>query len=602
MSFSTGRILDWFYSKNWDEILNNEAQLRLYLKKAQVFSNIGAIGTCNSYLNKFDISNSKIQKQLQNIKQTETDKGIVNQLNQLLTQSQNGSDDYGVSINDFLNDPGGFNKRDIKVLPAPTVDDFSKIISTIQNEEDLKAIKYLLYFIRLHPNIEMVPHLFKLKDDSRVLIKKRDLELTVADNLVPIMENIYNYSFPRNGTSKKFNVVPWIEKWEKDGTNYLTWIDQFFKEKLLSLKNSATLEIEDINQITESPHFNLNYKKVCLEALHKVKPIKDIRRLNIKPKLSVKEDLVYFQDLPFTYKALDDIPKLFVVDDPSAMLTFLEKAALQFDPTDRGSFYNNLFRADWFVNHLSSGKITAKTTDEIKVILDRYYEESEYLSEFEEQAIQLNIAKLENAQKSLEDQLLASIKINTDDISRMKIQQDIIARVSYEQLPKVVQLLPKLNIDLKNHSNSFLSTDFGLPIFDLSSNKVIKELLTKHENLSEYDFYLFYLNQFGIDFQNNAGDLDYQKIYEILKYDIITPFVSSSGGKRDYYTYGIIKLLELKFNDRLGFHEKLNESQTFYSFSSSKRANAWMQYLEKEGLVKADNTIPPSFNPIKAEY
>ncbi len=602
LSFSTGRILDWFYSKNWEQILNDETQLRLYLKKAQVFSNIGAIGTCNSYLNKFEITNPKIQKQLQNIEATETDKGIVSQLNQLVTQSQNGDEEYGVSINDFLDDPAGFKKRDIKVLPAPTAEDFTKIITTIQKEEDLKAIKYLLYFIRLHPNIEMVPHLFKLKKDDRVLIKKREMELTVADNLAPIMENIYNYSFPRDGKTKKFNVAPWIEKWEKDGDNYLTWVDQFFKQKLLSLKNSTTLNIDDINQITESVHFSPKYKKLCLEALQKVKPIKDIRRLHIDPKLSVKEDLVYFQALPFTYKALDDIPKLFVMDDPNAMLTFLEKAALEFDPTDRGSFYNNLFRADWFVNHLSSGKVSPKAAEDIKVILNRYFEESEYLSEFEEQAIQLNIAKLENAQKTLKEQLLASIKIKTDDISRMKIQQDIIARISYAEIPQVVLLLPDLNLDLKDHSHSFLSTDFGLPIFDLSSSNVRKELLQQHQELSEYDFYLFYLEKFGIDFQEKNDDLDYQKIYEILKYDIITPFVSSSGGKRDYYTYGVIKLLELKFNTRLGFHEKLNESQTFYSFSSSKRANAWMQYLEKEGLVKPDTTIPPSFNPIKAEH
>ena len=72
--------------------------------------------------------------------------------------------------------------------------------------------------------------------------------------------------------------------------------------------------------------------------------------------------------------------------------------------------------------------------------------------------------------------------------------------------------------------------------------------------------------------------------------------MSSSGGKRDYYTYGIIKVLELHFDDRLGFHQKLNESQTFYDFSSSKRAAAWIQYLEQQSLVNPGRQLPPSFN------
>jgi len=67
------------------------------------------------------------------------------------------------------------------------------------------------------------------------------------------------------------------------------------------------------------------------------------------------------------------------------------------------------------------------------------------------------------------------------------------------------------------------------------------------------------------------------------------------------YIYGIIKLLELKHDTRLGFHEKLNESQTFYSFSSTKRAQAWLKYLEEQGLASPVQTFPSSFNFAKGE-
>ena len=599
LSFSAGRILDWFYSKNWHLISDDETQLRLYLKKTQIFRNIGAIGTCNSYINKIDANNPHIQKQLQNLRQTETDKGIISELTQLITQTEN-EDDGGVSTLEFLEDPGSFNKRDIKVLPPPTKEHFAKIIEAIQSQEDLKAIKYILYYVRLHPRIDMVPHLFKLKNDDRILIQKRGLELTVADNLAPIMENIYNYSFPSTAQTKKFNVAPWIKKWEEDSDNYRNWVDRFFEQKLVALKSSESLSIEDINQITESVHYSEKYKKFCLESLKKVKPTKDIRRLSITPKL-LEEDLVYFENLDFTYKALDDIPKLFEIKEPKKILDFLSKIAANFEMTDRGSFYNNLFRSQWFTNYLSSGQIENVTAEKIKTILKEYFNNSDYLSEFEEQAIQLNIAKLENAQKTLEDQLLASIKMDTDESARMKIQQDIIAQISYAQIPQVINLTPQLSPELADKVYHFLSTDFGIPVFDLKNEKERNALIANHESLSEFDFYQHYLTSFGVDFLDEKGELSYSKIYDILKYDLITPFVSSSGGKRDYYTYGIIKLLEIKFNDRLGFHEKLNESQTFYSFSSAKRSAAWVQYLLDKKLINPDNTVPPSFSPIKAE-
>jgi hypothetical protein len=79
------------------------------------------------------------------------------------------------------------------------------------------------------------------------------------------------------------------------------------------------------------------------------------------------------------------------------------------------------------------------------------------------------------------------------------------------------------------------------------------------------------------------------------------PFVGSGGKKRDYYTYGLIKLLEMHFQTRLGFHEKLNENQTFYTFNASKRANSWMQYLVKNGWISKPLDSTPSFNVMLPE-
>ena len=84
----------------------------------------------------------------------------------------------------------------------------------------------------------------------------------------------------------------------------------------------------------------------------------------------------------------------------------------------------------------------------------------------------------------------------------------------------------------------------------------------------------------------------------LLQYEIVTPFAGGGGSTRDQFTYGVIKLLELHFKTRLGFHEKLNENQTFYSYSSNKRAAAWRKYLSENNLVTVKTNLPPSFGDV----
>ncbi|MEM9821290.1 MAG: hypothetical protein AAF985_09470 [Bacteroidota bacterium] len=599
LNYSISRILDWFYSARWSQIISDEGQLRLYLKKAEVFGHIGALGACNAYLNKLNPKNPVLQEKLRSLAKTESDKGISGQLNLLLIEEE--YEEESLTLDDFLIDPNSFHKRDIKILPSPQKEDFPKLIGAIQSIQDLKAIRRIFFYIRLHPNIEMVPNLFELIDDERLLVKKRKLELTVADNLAPIFEGIYNYSFPKVKGAKKFNVEPWREMWAQHQDSYTNWIDVFFEQKLKALSESEQLSIDDINQITESVHYNPSYKKICLEALKKVKPVKDIRQLNIEPKLSVQEDLHYFASFDFSHKVIDDIPKLFAIEDAQMMMEYLRKKAANFDLSDRGSLYNDLFRTPWFSNYVGSGVIAPEMAQHIQATLEHYFNESDYLSEFEEQATQLHIAQLVMAGKDLSTQLATSIQLETDEASKAKIQQSIIARIEYQQIPEVIKVVDQLSPDLGLSTYEFLSKDFGLPIFNLESSKAQRKLVEQHQKWTEYEFYFHYLQSFGLNFLKNKNELDYQKIYNILQFDIVTPFVSSSGGKRDNYVYGIIKLLELTFEERLGFHQKLNEGQTFYTFSSTKRAHAWCNYLIENQLVEAQYDHPPSFNPLRAE-
>jgi len=160
INYSIGRILDWFYSRSLKEIQKNNHQLRLYLKKADIFGNIGAIGACNYYLNKFSLEDDPFQQKLLEIQQTEADEGILNQLMQLINEHNEASDN--VSLSGFLEDPTGIHKRDIKIMRSPNSDEYEDLINTIRNTDDIAAIKRIFYYIRLHPEIGMVPHLFSL--------------------------------------------------------------------------------------------------------------------------------------------------------------------------------------------------------------------------------------------------------------------------------------------------------------------------------------------------------------------------------------------------------------------------------------------------------
>ncbi|MEM6967491.1 MAG: hypothetical protein AAF573_22195 [Bacteroidota bacterium] len=335
-----------------------------------------------------------------------------------------------------------------------------------------------------------------------------------------------------------------------------------------------------------------------MEALKKVKPHKDIKKLKAPEKLSVKTQLQYFEDFHFSYKDLDDIPKLFEIDDPEKMFDYLEKRASEFDAEDLGTFWNNIFRQSWFVEFVNAPNNRNTALIEIKKALEIYLNESDLISEYEEQTTNLNISQIEYMGLTFIEKLNRSVRSQKDPTTKALIQQSILARASYDDLDKIITILDELSATDNFRPLLFLQKDFGLPIYGLEDEQVRKQVIKNHQKMSEYDFYKLYLKTFGVDFLTRRGHLDYQKIYELLPYEIVTPFVGGGGGHRDQFTYGLIKILELHFKDRLGFHEKLNENQTFYTFTSNKRAQAWRNYLREKGLVTENTEMPPSFNDI----
>ncbi len=600
--FSIGRVLDYYYSKHWDQIVSDDAQLLLFLKKSYLFASIGVYGSSNYYLSKFDIKNQQLQARLAKLYRFEADEDILNQIAQLAAQPEEVEDQF--DLEEFLNEPALFSKRDIKTLPKPRKVDYRRIVKQIKSDDDITNIKQLFYYLRLHPHLDLVPYLFELVDDKRVLGRHQGQRVRVADNIVPSLEDIYDHSFVPEDTTQLFSTRQWARKWRSGGKEYVNWAYQFFQQKLEALQQLESLSIDEINELTTSQYFDERDKTTCLGYLKKVRPIKDIRKLHIEPLLNVEQDLVNFEDFFFGYKELDDIPKLFDIQPPQVapMLNYLGRKSAKFSISEKGSFYNNLFRYPWFVNYIGSPSADSLLIHNIGHILADYLNSSEYLSEYEEQNTNLHIAQLENLGKPIEQQLQASITVNADLASLQKIQESILAAVSYKDLGKVAGFFKSYPNQIAKNSFGFLAHDFGLPIYDLDEETSLDTFIANHKSMSEQALYRHYLKAFGVDFLDKKGRLDFEKIYDMLEFDIVTPFVSRSGGKRDYYIYGIIKLLEFEFGDRLGFHEKLNENQTFYTFSSAKRAAAWKNFLIERKLVKFIRQPVSSFSHIRDEF
>ena len=573
LSFSIGRILDWFYSRNWNRIMEDEEYLRLYLKKGFLFKNIGVEGICNVYLNKFEQYETDFRDRLRAILKIEGDEDIIFQIKELLAYLDGQTSE---SLSDFLNNPDFFMPADIKKLPTGDSIFIQKLISAIDSSDNKYRQKNYLLYLNESPSQEMAPKLFNW------------LNQKIQPYLVTkIIEKIFDHKL-------KGGPKAWMAFWAEDQANWENWAQSFFDEKLTKLDTAGTLSVKDINAVLQSPLFELKYKINCLEALKKISPVRDVRRLRIDGWLSVREDLVYFNRIKLGYKYLDDIIRFFDLKGDMVLMTdWLMEKSNNYELEERGSFFNNLFQKNQFFDFVNDGHIAGFVAEEIKITLQNYLSESDFISEFEEQTTIRNITLLENLGKSLEEKIINTLRLTVDENSKTSIEEAILARISFEDIPVVIKYFNDLSV-LAQYN--FLSKDFGLPVFDLQNAKVQNELTSHFKKKKPGQLYEHYLEKFGVDFKTTSGQYDFNKIYTILQYDIVMPFVGSGGTKRDFYTYGLIKLLEIHFQTRLGFHEKLNENQTFYTFTASKRARAWLDYLvENHHVMKPENQIP-SFN------
>jgi len=201
-----------------------------------------------------------------------------------------------------------------------------------------------------------------------------------------------------------------------------------------------------------------------------------------------------------------------------------------------------------------------------------------------------------NTSKNIENFKLSYAEIIQKQQDSSKLEDDIsflLSQIYYYQIGEALESVESLPIK-NNIKYSFLESDFGFSyIGGIESNK--KEFIETYQNLSEIELYKYYLNKAGIDIFDTNSQLDYNKIYEILKYDINTAFVGGGGSTKDNGVYSVIKILELTFKTTLGYPNKLCCSNNMYACNSRGRATEWMNYLKVNNHLKKEHNEPVSF-------
>jgi hypothetical protein len=595
-SFSIGRVLDFLYTKHWQSITSDDEKLRLFLKKSFLFKKIGVVGICNSYQNKIQNINDSLRIRIKEIASIEGDNDIINQINVVIGASDDKKQETTSNsmLDLFLNDPVSFANGEMRMLPAPKEKDYKRLVGKIQSETEKEVLRIVMDYMDLHPSLDAVPSLFSIIMDDRKFKTESNTEgVRISDRVVNLLENIYSHVLK---VEDKRSV--WRKMWFKDGKNYRQWDIQFFEEQVQFLTTSKTPSIDDILEVSKSKYFNVKHKSLIISSLKKLSPFSDIRVFKSKLPFKASEDLKAFDTLAISAKDLDDFIKIYEVENDSTMWGFINFKTKNFSVDDLGIFYNSLFKVDWFLKQVLNERISNYQKNLAIETLSNYLTNSELISEFEEQTTLRHVAELQNIGMSLSEKLESSFSLDISDDAKASIQEGILMRISYDQIGTVGEYFELLSKKPGYNPTNFLYKDFGIPLFN-PDKETVTEFITHHRTMGQLDLYKFYLKKFGVDFTKDNDELDFNKIYNILKFEIVTPF-TGGGYQRDYFTYGIIKVLELHFKNRLGFHEKLNENQAFYTYSSTKRAVKWMQYLEENDLVKPDPSVPSSFNRLFA--
>ncbi|SIO48162.1 hypothetical protein SAMN05444409_3902 [Epilithonimonas zeae] len=234
--------------------------------------------------------------------------------------------------------------------------------------------------------------------------------------------------------------------------------------------------------------------------------------------------------------------------------------------------------------------------------------------DLENQIIRIKKLCLQKLEYPIDDKKISNANFNSqkinikDEVDKIRIiskdEDDfryniltLFSKIGYSQIPEAIKFADKIKFEKVSFRDkySFLERDFGFfNIENWNSEEIRKDFLSIYQSHTEKQLYEYYLDKAGVDYKNNDGRINYDKIYEILKFNIIYPYTGSNIKENE--VGAIIKILELNEKTRLGYPDKLCNSAGIYICTPTDRAWEWQKYLNDNKLLKQEHSYIVSFN------
>jgi hypothetical protein len=628
---SVSRILDKWYSTNWNQIVNDPEQMRIYLKKAWLFDHLGIIGIVNKYILKFNNSTPETLEILRTLIETEADADIKTMALKALNHKSNSNGTTvsekktGIPLATFLADLSNQSIETISMVRIDTNEQECKLLFDPLEKASAEDANKLTGVIANNIHIDMTPSLIKSLNINTVIdkgyISRHDVsmnqhsisyEILVSDKLVAYLEYLHDHYFPppkdpevnvnfvsssRSSNSRFRNKHKISDQWVKlykNNADYKSWGRDFYLERVASLESKDTVTMENINGTIESKYYREKDKEKIFASLPRVQPCNHISYL-VRPgdSLDIKY-LEYFNGCAFDADDMERIVQLFYSVSPPQMVDYIKQQSKEMEPVVAGEMYYNLMWNTRFKDWIREVNIGNAYKNEIIALLTIYRDQFKE-GAFNRTYTEKFIGQMQSLDVPLEEVLQHIIADKSEGSS--ELAKSVLKEAPYEDLGTILDYYPKLPLS-EYEKLQFLSDDFGFCLLDDYSDKMISEFKKNYDSMSEKELYMFYLDQSHVPYKKE-NELDFERIYDMLKFDIVDGFVGGGGGRRTKHVYSIIRLLEIHFDQHLGKHKKFNNLINSMGYSVSDKAFLWMDFLKKEGYVNVPEHDVPSISNIK---
>jgi len=253
------------------------------------------------------------------------------------------------------------------------------------------------------------------------------------------------------------------------------------------------------------------------------------------------------------------------------------------EPKDQGYSWQKLLWNDDFNARIDQNYFSDAFIEEMIGSLRVYGDSLSQYSDFERKYNAKFIEGLTSRHLSLQERLPLILADTLNYPS--EAVNSVLVKSTFDDLYWILDHYPsieKLDVDIID----FLTKDWGIPLPKPITETTITTLRANLKRFNQEELYAHYLQQSGVLYRTPAGELDLLAIYSLLEFDIVDGFVGGGGGRRIEHPFAIIRLLERHFNTQLNEPNRFNNLLNSRSWSISKRARKWQNYLLDQGLVK----------------